>query len=137
MIEAASTFVVFLCRALLATPVKALRVASARKEKRRERGTARLLRAPLEDEGVKKERGFLNEKYRVKLSLRLLLPNHPPSLRVLLSAPHLVVIAPPSARVASTRSRIGFAASRDQSRVDFPFFFLFRAASSRAEMLLV
>lgn len=67
------TTFVFLCRSLLATSVKALRL---RDKKTR---TTRLFRTRSEDEGVKKEHGFLNEKYRVKLSLRLLLPNRLPS----------------------------------------------------------
>lgn len=91
-----------------ATPVKVSRVASARRKEKTKSAQGARRRGP-EDERGKKERGFLNEKYRVKLSLRLLLPNRPPSSSSSCYPPW----------VASTSSRIGFAASRGQDRVDF------------------
>lgn len=61
-------------RTLSVTSVKVSRVPSASKKRRSERMKKEAL-APLKDERGKKERGFLNEKYIVKLSLHLLLPN--------------------------------------------------------------
>lgn len=111
-------------------PLKVSRVASAKKKKKRNvRGTWKSGSRSPERAEERKGVGFLNEKYRVKLSLRLLLPNR------------LSPVLLPSRRRYATLSgshprRVELNRIRGFERPGSCRLF-FQATSSRAEMLLV